>query len=158
MLGFPRQRDGDACERGRRVDALLLDFVNLEFRNPANKAEMVVLAPPSIALHPPPADVTMLFGVWVGAVRPTFDECCFEPCFDQTVVCGEVIYSERLRLKFRPGQNNVHLLGDFALRPREKVGIQAKLKNGASFRLSREFCVEDLVAPVSKQTGDFDAS
>src|SRR5262249_6185730 len=133
-LGFPLQRKRNTCERSCRVDALFLKLVDLEFRYSGDQTKVIVIAPSSIALSAPSADLAVFLRVWVGAGFHPFGNHSLERCSDQTVICGVIICSEGLRLKFRPGRNDVHLFGNKTLRRGDKIGIQAKLQNGAALR------------------------
>lgn len=99
-------------------------FRNLGFRYIGDKAQMVVVASPGIALLGPSANVAMFRRLRV-MIAPSGNRSHFggPPHFPEK--SGKVRDAEGLRLEVGPGHNDVHKLRRNALHSMEKFGIEA---------------------------------
>ncbi|MGM5056095.1 transposase [Rhizobium sp. 814_E9_N1_1] len=112
-------------------------FRDLGFRDVGDKAQMIVVAPPVIALLGPSANVAMLRRLRVMIV-PSSGRRLFGGPPHLPEECGIVRDAERLRLQVGPGHNDVHELRRNTLHRAEKFGVGAQLKHGAAFGLAGE--------------------
>src|SRR5262249_37036372 len=90
--------------------------------------------------------------------RLLFCERRQEPTLHLPEIGGIVGKAVRVRLKVRPGCDDMHILGSDALCLVQQLTIEAKLKNGSGLRFTSELGVNGLIRPFAKRAREFDAT
>ena len=94
-----RQRNWGRSERLERPDTVSLELACLEFRYASNQTEMIIVPPTSVTERPPPADVTVLDGVWIRRRVALGVDRFLEPPFHESAVSAELVNSKGLGLE-----------------------------------------------------------
>src|SRR6185437_5100104 len=97
---------------------------------------MIVVATTPVALHAPPADIAVLFGIGVGQLDGGFRQGALQSAFDLAEIGGIRTHAKSLRLEVRPRSDYMHLCRRVALGDGEQIRVQAKLEDGAATRLT----------------------
>jgi len=119
---------------------------------------MIIGAAACIALWLPPAHVTMRSGMRI------VDRCVFISRINGSLrgtlgfskeshVIGD---TELLRLKVRPGSDDVYVFWLNALHGGQELSIKAQLQYGAALGFSSQLCINNLVGPCPQRTRFFD--
>ena len=90
--GLPGERQRHRRERRHRVDALALQFLDLNLCRAGDEREMIVRSPPSVASLPPAADVAIFARIGIGSWRIAADDGFREAVADAPVIGAVVVH------------------------------------------------------------------
>jgi hypothetical protein len=157
-IRLPLQRQGYTGQRLHRCDASLLQLIDLELRYSRNETKVIIIAAAFFAGFAPPADIAMRLRIGVGPFRCLFRQGRKQAALHLAKIGGKIGKPVALRLKIRPGGDDIHVRRRNALRLRQQIGIEAKLEDGPCFRFTRQLRLNGLVRPASNGASDCDAA
>jgi hypothetical protein len=129
---------------------MCLQLVDLDRADPGNETEVIVIPPTLVAGLPPPADIAMLFRIWIVCGRRLLQQRCFKSFLyapEVRRVAGKAVVKG---LEVRPGRDDVHVFRGAFLCMGQQIRIDAELQDCTGFGLARQLGIDRLIRPIAK--------
>ena len=121
--GLPGERQRHRRERRHGVDAMALQFLDLNFCRAGDEREMIVRSPPRVASLPPAADVAIFARIGIGR-RIAAGDRFRQAVADAPVIGAVVVHPEGLRRIARMRRDHVGIRQ--AARPARRRGARRR--------------------------------